>query len=91
MHGARFDLGGSSGKGLRAPGKPSLAAAPSSGTVAIDPGCRCLKTPISGAVMGFRGCHVLPRCPLPLPVDVCFLFLSQCFPCNNPLGNPTVS
>lgn len=24
MHGARFDLGGSAGKGLRSPGKPSL-------------------------------------------------------------------
>lgn len=91
---AQFDLGGSAGKGLRSPGKTLLAAAPSAsswGAVAINRGCRCLKTPIPGAVMGFRGSHVLPLCPLPLPVCVCSLFLSQCFPCKNYLRNPPVS
>lgn len=94
MHGACFDPGGLAGKRLRSPGKTSLAAAPSasgSGAVAIDLGCQCLKTPIPGAVMGFRGSHVLPPCPLPLPVHVCFLFLSRCFPCKNYPRNPPVS
>lgn len=92
MHGAHFDPGGSAGKGLCSSGKTLLAAAPSAsgwGTVAIDLGCQCLKTPIPRAVMGFRVSHVLS--PLPLPVRVCFLFLSWCFPCKNYLSDPPAS
>ena len=94
MHGAHFDLGSSAGKGLRSPGKTSLAAAPSAsgcGAVVMGPGCQCLKTPNPGVVTGFRGSRVLPLCPLPLPVHVCILFLSQCFPCKNYPRNPLVS
>lgn len=79
MHGAHFDPGGSAGKGLLSPGKTSLAAAHSAlglGAAAVNPGCQCPKTLIPGVVMGSRGSHVLPLCPLPLPVCVYFLFLS---------------
>lgn len=76
MHGAHFDPGGSAGKGLCSSGKTLLAAAPSAsgwGTVAIDLGCQCLKTPIPRAVMGFRVSHVLS--PL-APSCTCLLSFS---------------
>lgn len=95
MHEAGSDAGGSVRKeGLCPPGRTSLAAAPSArgwGAVETDLGCQSLKTLIIGAVMGFRGYHVLHSCPLPLLVHLCFLLLSQYFPCKNQLRNAPLS
>lgn len=64
MHGACFDPGPRRGRGGALLGKPRRLLG---GDVEIQPGCRCLKTPIPGAVVGFGGSHVIPLCPVPLP------------------------
>lgn len=65
MHGACFDPGPRRGRGGALLGKPRRLLG---GDVVILPGCRCLKAPIRGAVVGFGGSHVIPLCPVPLPV-----------------------